>query len=246
MNKPNRFILGLALLFTPMLASATAFINGGQITIQSTPVALSAGVSGKVQRASIRVIPGYSCKVYVGNGSMNRVTYDGVYAVLFPNSTGGWSEEWTVEDPGAADGIDVTQLYVWGDCPGEQVNFFIFQTGIVSAVFKPYSQGLVKSATAGVAVTVCRTICPAGGLSTFVSAWVVPGFAGKQYIDRNAGANVSSMVTLYPNSGNPNQSSARSEHWSVVDAQNRINVAQLFVRPAIGGEGLLVTVWSHS
>ena len=55
--------------------------------------------SSTASRLRFRVEPGNCGKFYFGNSSLNPAAGTGLYKTLFPNCTGGWSEEF-VADPG--------------------------------------------------------------------------------------------------------------------------------------------------
>jgi hypothetical protein len=221
----------LLLVASLQSAAAAAFLGGSAITVGPTPTALVTGQSSNlVQRVTIRVIPGYGCKVYVGGSALNRATYYNIYAVLFPNSSGGWSEEWTLTDPRGGDGIDVSQIYVADDCSGEQVTLFYFQTGV--------TLGSVLHAYVNVLAT--NIVSNSTTAATVVSFRVLPGYVGKVSIRANSAL----AAVLYPDTGNPYQDSARAERFEIEDAQTRLKLNQLTISPDVPGEGLLVTAWT--
>jgi hypothetical protein len=93
-------------LLAAAIALAAAVPGGGVVTLGSSPAALCSGPNCQMEHVIVRVIPGYVCKAYVGGAGFDRASYAGVWSVLFPNATGGWSEEFNLEDPRGQDGID--------------------------------------------------------------------------------------------------------------------------------------------
>jgi hypothetical protein len=223
----------LLTLCATLLALAVPVPGGGPKSLTNSPSPLGVGY---VQQVRVRVIPGYQCKVYVGASYLNRSTYAGTYAVLYPNATGGWSEEWALADPRGMDGIDLSQIYVAGDCSGEQVTVFWYQTGSVpSAKLTPFSAGPKTPGANYVTIWGGSTT-----LASVIQVWVIPGFVGKIDLARSAGF---PFAVLYPNTGNPAQSSARSERWELYDQSSQLRPDLILLATDVPGESALVTLW---
>lgn len=234
------------LFITAILAASSAsigysipLVNGGPVTLAVTATPLAAS-SLKVQRLTLRMVPGYACKAYVGTIGHSRTSLVGVYSVLYPNATGGWSEEFTIEDPRGTDGIDLSTLAVSGDCPGEQLTMMYFQTGTLSATnFRVFKHGLVTPA-AGQNEALWSGSTTAAAL---VRVQVVPGMSGKI---RVKGQTRDTIAILYPNVGNPAQSSARSERLTLVDRFGQLRPDLMFLSADVPGEGALVLAATYN
>lgn len=230
------------LIWGTSLAVATAalaipLVNGGVMTLTNTATALSInGGSGsqKVQRLTVRIIPGQYCKVYVGALGHNRGTLAGVYAILFPNSAGGHSEQFSIEDPRGTDGIDVSTIAVSSDCTGEQVNYFYFQTGTLpSSTFRIFQGGPVTPSPAAYATLWGGSTT----LAALVRVQVVPGASGKL---RLKGQTMTEIAQLYPNSGNTYQNNAHSEALQIADKNSGLRPDLMYLTADVAGEGGLV------
>lgn len=238
-------IFGRFALFL-MMESAVAFgvpvNNGGKVTLSSTaPVALSTnpgGGSQLVNKVRIQVIPGQSCKIYVGTNTLTGS--NDAFAVLFPNPTGGWSEKWELQDPRNGDGIDISKIYVKTDCPGEGFYYQYFQIGSpLASVLTPRRYGLLTNNNSAVPIT---SLVDA---MFVVQVRVVPGMVGKINIARTGTG--SPFAVLFPDTGNTSQNNAGSESWELVSAGiglGSIRADLITVYADVPGEGALVTAWS--
>lgn len=86
-----------------------------------TPVPLSADHRLKVSKLFIQVIPGLTSKAYVGTVGMNKATLDGVCRILWPNSSGGFSDQFFLETDDGNDGLPLAEYTIDMDVPGEGV-----------------------------------------------------------------------------------------------------------------------------
>lgn len=242
MNTRRTTIIGLLLAAGTQLFAA---VGGGAVSWSGAGnVAVSAVVSAPskfVASIKIRIVPGHVCKAYVGGLGMNTATLSNTFAVLYPNASGGHSEEWSLADPRNGDGIDTTRIFVNGDCPGEFVTVAYVQTGTLTAMLTPITYGLRVAAAAG---TPYPFWSGSSTTAAVASVWVVPGYVGKIRIRAGfANQSGSDAAILYPNTGQTSQSSARSEHFEVRDSLHTINPSLLYLVADVGGEGALVTVW---
>jgi hypothetical protein len=115
-----RYIFAQSLSALILSAAAVSAATLGQQTIPLSSTATTLSCSGQryVNKLTVRVIPGFEGKVYVGIAGMNPAVYANTLAVLFPN-LGAHSEEYVVQDPSGDDGIDLCSIYVAGEIPGE-------------------------------------------------------------------------------------------------------------------------------
>lgn len=237
-----KFVWSVALALMVLASSTQAgTVGGGTPTLGATPSAVFVvnGPSQVVQSISIQVVPGYACKVYVGVAGFNKTSLVGVFAVLYPNATGGHSERFTIADPRGIDSIDVSTIHAATDCAGEKLAWQFHQANNQQATrLVPFVHSLVTSPTAGFGVTMW------GGSTTFaylVTTRVLPGFVGKVGLAPSCCS--SPWAILYPNSGNPNQSSATSEQVRIEDKNGGLRPDLMYVVPDVAGEGVLVTAW---
>lgn len=85
------------------------------------PVPLSADHHLRAAKLFIQVIPGLTSKAYVGTVGMNKVTLDGVCRILWPNSSGGFSDQFFLETDDGNDGLPLSEYAIDMDVPGEGV-----------------------------------------------------------------------------------------------------------------------------
>jgi hypothetical protein len=93
----------------------------GRISVPTpgTPVPLTTDATVTASRLFVQVIPGLTGKTYVGGPSMAKSTLSGVARVLWPNSTGGFSETFEVESYDGANSIRLAEYAVDADVAGE-------------------------------------------------------------------------------------------------------------------------------
>jgi hypothetical protein len=84
-----------------------------------TPVPLTTDPTITASKVFFQVIPGLTGKTYVGKPSMTKGTLAGVARILWPNSTGGFSENFYIEAQDARDSIRVADYAVDADVAGE-------------------------------------------------------------------------------------------------------------------------------
>lgn len=257
MNSATKF----AFSFCVAVAQCLAATLGSQTVITSlTPTALACSSQRYVNKLTVRVIPGFSGKVFVGTSSMDTSTYAGTIAILYPN-LGAHSEEYVVQDSSGDDGIDLCSIYVAGGVTGESiVADYVSNGNGATAPTYLFVPGFVQAVSGGSLVTM---LSPS---STYwfstVRVQVIPGYAGKQHISLTGSTNLphkGEIATLYPNSGTLSQHNAWSELWEQTDLHgaNELWVGpyttttvpsasyttDLSFVPDVSGEEVLVSLW---
>jgi hypothetical protein len=89
------------------------------VSTPGTPVTLSTNPSQRVSKLFLQVIPGLTGKTYLGKPGMNKSTLAGVTRILWPNSTGGPSDQFFLETQDGTDSIPLSQYAIDADVPGE-------------------------------------------------------------------------------------------------------------------------------
>ncbi len=93
----------------------------GRINVSApgTPVPLTADLTVTASKVFFQVIPGLTGKTYIGMPSMTKGTLAGVARVLWPNTTGGFSETFYIETQDGRDSIRLADYAVDADVAGE-------------------------------------------------------------------------------------------------------------------------------
>jgi len=89
------------------------------VATPGTPVPLAADPSVVASKLFVQVIPGLTGKTYLGTPAMNKTTLDGVVRVLWPNSAGGFSENFEIESEDGENSIRLLDYAVDADTAGE-------------------------------------------------------------------------------------------------------------------------------
>ncbi len=84
-----------------------------------TPVQVTTDTTVTASKIFFQVIPGLTGKMYVGSPTMNKTTLAGCARVLWPNSTGGFSEHFYIETQDGENSIRVADYAVDADVAGE-------------------------------------------------------------------------------------------------------------------------------
>lgn len=84
-----------------------------------TPVAINSSIVATASILFIQAIPGLTSKIYIGRQSMNKTTLAGVFRILWPNPSGGISDQFVLNDETGVDGIRLAEYYVDADVAGE-------------------------------------------------------------------------------------------------------------------------------
>jgi hypothetical protein len=77
-----------------MHANTTGRVN---VATPGTPVPLSTDTTITAAKLFFQVIPALTGKTYIGIPAMAKTTLEGVARVLWPNTTGGFSENFRIE-----------------------------------------------------------------------------------------------------------------------------------------------------
>ncbi len=221
-----------------MQAFATSTLGSQTVTLSAAPTNLACVTQQYINKLTIRVIPGFEGKVFVGTPWMNTSTYVGVLSILFPNA-GAHSEEYVLQDPSGDDGIDLCSIYVAGEIPGESaVAEYVSNTGGVTPpryLFVPYFARGVSDETVNWDIP-----------STMVHVQVVPGGEGTQTVRMPGQESDDNAAILYPNTGQYWQHNAWSESWQMVDPMGNNGIMEptyIGVYGEIPGEYALMSVW---
>lgn len=261
-EKMKNTLIALAISAVLNISRMDAAVTSGVGSIASSEqsIATVSGVTGKAQRVTIRVISGQSGKIYIGKQSMNQSTYANVAKVLYPNSQGGWSESFQVEDPSGFNGIVLADLFIAGAVTGEK---FVFEVDKVSTDASKTLELFHAGPLAPSAVN--TAVCYKGVYSSekFVAGFefsVVPGQSGKIRLGKNLTdfSQPDSQLrgvqkVLWPNTGAKSPDSAISEShsiWSSVTSDfasgNGINGEAVCAYPEVYGEFPLLAAWRRS
>ena len=84
-----------------------------------TPIALSTDPAATASKVFFQVIPGLTGKTYIGVPAMNKAALTGVTRILWPNSSGGFSENFYIESQDGANSIRLSEFAVDADVAGE-------------------------------------------------------------------------------------------------------------------------------
>jgi hypothetical protein len=228
------FVLGLFVNAALVYAGTGA----ATITLSNTPAAVNCGASSYVNTVIVSVIPGGEGKVYVGQSSQNVSTGAGIAQILFPNG-GGHSEQFELSDPSGNDTINLCNLYVAGEIPGEiALTSWTYRNGtstgneMVLVQAQAYMGPIPASAPSGCAGATGPFVPfgPAGLLQdssltdtdpsyyfSKIRVQVIPGQEGKIHLAWCNGVSDGFFHVLYPNIGALWQHSAWSEDWDLQD-----------------------------
>lgn len=239
MQHINRALL--CLLTSTFIPAAFAASGSFEITVTSAAQPLNCSATNRyVSSAQVRVIPGGTGKIYVGEASMNVSTLAGVAAILFPNR-GAMSEELDLDAPDKTDSIDLCNLNVIGAVPGELAIVTFTDT---NSTYSTTPDSLVLAGTGATLNPNLDAYDPSNQEgSTILRLQVIPGQSGKLALKDITTGNVG--TTLYPNSGNLAQHNAWSENVTYVDPTGTNDFAEgnFLVIPQVSGEEILQGVW---
>ena len=99
-----------------MTANPLGRIN---VTTPGTPVPLSANPTARASKIFFQVIPGLTGKGYIGKSGMVRATLANVVRVLWPNTSGGFSDSFYIESQADSDVLNLAEYFVDMDVAGE-------------------------------------------------------------------------------------------------------------------------------
>jgi hypothetical protein len=89
------------------------------VSTPGTPVRLSTDPTQRVSKLFFQVIPGLTGKAYIGKPGMNKSTMSGVSRILWPNASGGLSDQFFLETQDGADSIPLSDYAIDVDTAGE-------------------------------------------------------------------------------------------------------------------------------
>jgi hypothetical protein len=89
------------------------------VTTPGAPVPLSTDPEKKVSKIFAQVIPGLTGKGYIGKSNLTRATLSGVMRVLWPNTTGGFSDAFAVQSTNGTNSLVLSEYFVDMDVAGE-------------------------------------------------------------------------------------------------------------------------------
>jgi hypothetical protein len=229
-------VVSLGLLVNAALDYAGT--GASTITLSATPAAVNCGTSNWVNSVLVSVVPGGEGKVYIGQSSQNASTGSGIAQILFPNY-GAHSEQFTLSDPSGNDTINLCNLYVAGEIPGEiALASWNYKNGtstgneMVLVQAQSYLGPIPSSEPVGCtgASGPFVPIGPAGLLQdssltdtdpsyyfSRIRVQVIPGQEGKIQLAWCNGGTDGFFHILFPNAGNLYQHSAWSEGWDLQD-----------------------------
>jgi hypothetical protein len=223
-------------IFLALIASVSAgaaTLGQQTLILPAAPAPLSCSGQRYVNKLTIRVLPGFAGKVFIGTSTLNPNSYANTLAILFPN-LGAQSEEYVVADPSGDDGVDLCSIYVAGEIPGENaIAEYVSNTGGTAAPTYLLVPAFVQAQPGGVLT----------GLSsyTILRAQVIPGYTSQFFL----GADEFGQIALDPNVGDITQHSAWSEKWERSDplGANGLNASVFFGPYANASEAVLLSGW---
>ena len=89
------------------------------VVTPGTPVRITTNTSTLVSKIYFQVIPGLTGKGYIGGSALVKSTLSGVTRVLWPNASGGISDQFFLETADGADTLVLSEYYVDMDIAGE-------------------------------------------------------------------------------------------------------------------------------
>jgi hypothetical protein len=89
------------------------------VATPGTPVPLSTNPAVTASKLFFQVIPGLTGKMYVGAPSMGKAALSKVARVLWPNTAGGFSENFYIESQDGENSIHLADYAIDADVAGE-------------------------------------------------------------------------------------------------------------------------------
>jgi hypothetical protein len=99
-----------------MIVNSLGRVN---VPVPGTPVPLSTNPTLTASKIFVQVIPGLTGKTYLGGPHMTKATLASVTRVLWPNTAGGFSENFFLESQDGANSIRLAEYAVDADVAGE-------------------------------------------------------------------------------------------------------------------------------
>jgi len=93
----------------------------GRINVPTpgTPVPLTSNPAITASKLFVQSIPGLTGKTYLGSAAMAKSTLAGVARILWPNTSGGFSENFFLESQDGTDSIRLKDYAIDADVAGE-------------------------------------------------------------------------------------------------------------------------------
>lgn len=89
------------------------------VAVPGTPVPLTTNPATTASKLFVQVIPGLTGKTYLGSKTLTKSTLAGVARVLWPNPTGGFSENFFLESQDGTNSIPLAEYAIDADVAGE-------------------------------------------------------------------------------------------------------------------------------
>jgi hypothetical protein len=89
------------------------------VATPGTPVPLATDPSVRASKLFFQVIPGLTGKAYIGAANLSKSTLAGVARILWPNSSGGFSETFSIEAQDGENSIRLIDYAIDADVAGE-------------------------------------------------------------------------------------------------------------------------------
>jgi hypothetical protein len=227
------------------MASLSAQIGGYVGGVGNVPIA-----RGYVKRLRVQVIPGGAGKIYIGAAGMDTSAFTGVYAILYPNAVGRWSETLEIEDA-EGDGISSDDLCIQSEVLGERAIVSTMATGVAppDGVLTVKASGPLAGSFSSYAVPFATSSTPV----SILRAQAIPGGDGRLWIGTAGmtaaqpdGNFASVLKVLWPSQGNYDVGEGFSErftqecHAGPASASNCLDLQNYTFWPYIPSEQLLV------
>lgn len=244
-----------------LCSMAPAALHEGTVVVSTTEQSLASisGLSGVAARVTLRMLPGYSGKIYFGKQGMSTSNYANVARVLYPNATGGWSETYEVKDVSGRDGLELSNLYVRASIGGERMAWEIEQTGLTATYPQTLAYAGPLRPTAPNAAQCFSDISSATKMLVGLQLSVVPGHVGKIRVGRRLTDHWQPDpwlqgvgAVLWPNTGLPSPDSAHSETHEIFASKhgsfqsvNPLHGNNACAYPEVYGEFPLLAAWQR-
>lgn len=89
------------------------------VVTPGTPVPLSTNPAIRASKLFFQAIPGLTGKTYAGVPAMTKATLAGVFRILWPNTSGGFSENFEIEAQDGENSIRLIDYAIDADVAGE-------------------------------------------------------------------------------------------------------------------------------
>ncbi len=89
------------------------------VVTPGTPVRLTGNTSILASKLYFQVVPGLTGKGYIGGSTMVKTTLSGVARILWPNASGGISDQFFLESSSGNDSLVLSEYYIDMDVAGE-------------------------------------------------------------------------------------------------------------------------------